>query len=231
MKFFFDESGRFQLPRAAEHTVGIVSGIAIPESDEAEIFRRFDAFLSKLPSSSFKDGEPKGKCLDDASCRALATMLSNLPGIVICPVMLDLTSLAGQPQADVPALVARKLTELQAACRHETMRNQTAHLALDVGGLSAQQALRLVAWAKCIARTIQDSIILHSSRNHESSWNSLRFEIDPVEQAAGNREERVFGTMLPMWVTSWSQDEPFTTIERIHTADYPLVHNWNTEEG
>jgi len=231
MKFFFDESGTFQLPRAGEHAVGIVSGIAIADADEAEIFRRFDAFLSKLPSSSFKNGEPKGKFLDDASRKALATMLAALPGILLRPVMLDLTSLGGQPHAQVASLVSRKLTELEAACRHETMRNQMAHLALDVGRLSAQQALRLAAWAKCIARTIQDSIILHSGTKYQSSWNSPRFEIDPVEKTPGNREERVFGTMLPMWVTSWSHDEPFTIIEGVHTADHPLVKNWDSGEG
>ena len=37
--------------------------------------------------------------------------------------------------------------------------------------------------------------------------------------------------MLPMWVTSWSHDEPFTTIEGIHTVDHPLVKNWDTAEG
>jgi uncharacterized protein DUF3800 len=231
MKFFFDESGNFQLPPAGEHRVGIVSGIAIPDSDEAEIFQRFDAFLSKLPSSSFKDGEPKGRFLDDACRKALATMLADLPGILLCPIMLDLTSLVGQRQAHVAALVSRKLTELQATCRHETFRNQIAELALDVGKMSTQQALRLVAWAKCIARTIQDSIILHSGTTHESSWNSLRFEIDPVEEVPGNREERVFGTMLPMWVSSWSLDEPFTEIEGIHTVDHPLVKNWDSDQG
>jgi hypothetical protein len=61
MKFFFDESGRFQLPRAGEHAVGIVSGIAIPDADEAEVFRQFDAFLSTLPPASLKNGEPKGR--------------------------------------------------------------------------------------------------------------------------------------------------------------------------
>ena len=63
MKFFFDESGNFQLPPAEEHRVGIVSGVAIPDSDEAEVFQQFDAFLSKLPVSSFQNGEPKGRLL------------------------------------------------------------------------------------------------------------------------------------------------------------------------
>lgn len=34
-----------------------------------------------------------------------------------------------------------------------------------------------------------------------------------------------------MWVSSWSQDEPFTTIEGIHTVDHPLVKNWDCDEG
>jgi hypothetical protein len=208
-----------------------VSGVAIPDSDEAEIFQRFDAFLSKLPSSSFKDGEPKGRLLDDACRKALATMLATVPGILLCPIMLDLTSLVGQRQAHVAALVSRRLIALQAKCTHETFRNQIAELALDVDKLSTQQSLRLVAWAKCIARTIQDSIILHSGTTHESSWNSLRFEIDPVEEVPGKREERVFKTMLPMWVSSWSLDEPFTEIEGIHTVDHPLVKNWDCDHG
>jgi hypothetical protein len=56
IKFFFDESGNFQLPPAEEHRIGIVSGVAIPDTDEAQIFQQFDALLSKLSGSSFQDG-------------------------------------------------------------------------------------------------------------------------------------------------------------------------------
>ena len=59
----------------------------------------------------------------------------------------------------------------------------------------------------------------------------MRFEIDLVEQLPGNREERVFEKMLPMWVSSWSHDEPFTVIEKIHTPDHPLVKNWDCDKG
>ena len=231
MKFFFDESGNFQLPPAEEHRVGIVSGVAIPDSDEAEVFEQFDAFLSTLPGSSFQNGEPKGRLLDHADRKALADMLVDLPGILLCPIMLDLTSLVGQHQTDAAGLVSRKLMQLQATCKHETFRNQIVELANDIGAMSTQQALRLAAWAKCIARTVQDSIILHSGTKYESSWNSLRFEIDQVGEIPGNREEKVFETMLPMWVSSWSYDEPFTEIEGIHTADHPLVKNWDCDNG
>src|SRR5271157_1689643 len=231
MKFFFDESGNFQPPPAEEHRVGIVSGIAIPDSDEIEVFQQFDAFLSNLPGSSFQNGEPKGRLLDDAGRKALADMLVDLPGILLCPIMLDLTLLVGQPQTDVAGLVSRKLMQLQATFTHETFRNQIVELANDIGAMSTQQALRLAAWAKCIARTVQHSIILHSGTKYESSWNSLRFEIDQVGEVPGNREERVFETMLPMWVSTWSHDEPFTVIEGIHTADHSLVKNWGHDKG
>ena len=79
--------------------------------------------------------------------------------------------------------------------------------------------------------TVQDSIILYRGVRYHPSWNSVRFEIDSVEPGPGSREERVFRTMLPMWVTGWSHDEPFTTIEGIHTTNHPLVKNWDAEEG
>lgn len=183
MKFFFDESGNFQLPPAGEHRVGIVSGVAIPESDEAEIFRQFDAFLSQLPASSFRNGEPKGRLLDDAGRKALADMLVDLPGILFSPVTLDLTSLVGQPQADVTGLVSRKLIQLQATCKHERLRNQVGQLANDVGAMSTQQALRLAAWAKCISRTVHNSIIFHSGTKYEPCWNQLRFGSTPSKRS------------------------------------------------
>jgi len=231
MKFYFDESGNFQLPPAGEHRVGIVVGVAIPDLDEVEVFRKFNAFLSNLPTSSFKSGEPKGRLLDHGGCKALANLLINLPGILFCPIMLDLTSLVGKPEADVGGLVSKKLMQFQGTCKHQVFRDEIVTLANNVCAMSTQQCLRLVAWAKCISRTLNDSIVLHSGTKYESSWNSLHFEIDPVEQSPENREERVFEMLLPMFVRSWSYDEPFTKIEGIHTCDHPLVKNWDHDEG
>jgi len=230
MKFFFDESGVFRVPTTAGQYVGIVSGVAIPDCVEAEVFKKFDEFVSTLPGSSFENGEPKGRLLGIASRNALADLLVSLPGILICPTMLDLTSLAGQPEADVGGLVSRKLLQLQATCKHDVFRNQILELADGVGKLHMQQALRLMAWAKCIARTLSDSIILHSGASYESSWNSLRFEIDRTGNP-GNPEELVFEPMLPMWVSGWSQNEPFTLIDGVHNAHHPLVKHWNNNKG
>lgn len=231
MRFYFDESGNFQLPPAGVHRVGIVSGIVIPDSSESNIFEQFDAFVSTLPASAFFKGEPKGKLLDEDCRRRFSEMIAKAPDLLVCPILLDLTSLAASAQSDVVSAVAQKLLSLRETSKHQTFRDDLETLANEVKRLSTQQCLRLAAWARCISRSIGDSIILHHGRRHESSWNTVTFEIDPVEENRGKREDTVFQTMLPMWVTSWSHNHPFTTIEGVHTQDHPLIMNWDTDQG
>ncbi len=233
MKFYFDESGNFQLPtEQGEHRVGIVGGVIIPETEEAEVFRRFDAFVASLPPTAFQDAEPKGRLLGDSGRRAFAELMLDLPGkILLSPTMLDLTTLVGRPEADVVNPVVAKLKHWQSLCKHDTMRQQVGELATEVAKLSTQQLLRLSAWAKAIKRAINDSVIFHCGPEYHTAWDAVHFEIDRVEDIPGGREETVFRTLLPAWVTAWSQAEPLTTIQDIHTADHPFIRNWDRLEG
>lgn len=232
MKFFFDESGNFRVPtKAGVHDVGIVSGVIIPEAIEAAVFAAFDRFLKELPPTAFDKGEVKGRLLDEEARTRLAEMLIDLPtGILFCPIMLDLTSLIGTPQANVSSAVSARLTAIQQTCKHVTLQVEIGQLAADIGSMSDQQVLRLATWAKCISRCINDSIIFHSADTYHSSWSSLRFEIDPVQQNGGTEKES-FEFLLPAWVTAWSQDEPMTTIDGIHTPEHPFVKNWECPGG
>jgi hypothetical protein len=232
VNFFFDESGVFRVPAVAgTHDVGIVCGVVIPEPIEGATFAAFNRFLKTLPSSAFIKGEVKGRLLEDDARKRLADMIVELPaGILFCPIMLDLTSLIGTPRANVSAAVAAKLKAIQATCKHATLQTEIGQLAADISSMSNQQILRLAAWAKCIGRCIDDSIIVHSGDLYHDCWSSLRFEIDPV-QPSGGTEEESFKVLLPAWVSAWSQDQPLTTIEGIHTADHPLFENWGRSEG
>jgi hypothetical protein len=194
MKFYFDESGNFQLPaNPGEHRVGIVGGVVIPESEEAEVFRRFDAFVVTLPPTAFKDGEPKGRRLGDSGRRAFAELILDFPGkILLCPTMLDLTTLVGRPEANIVNMLIAKLTHWQSVCKHASMRQQVGELAAEVAKLSPQQALRLAGWAKCIKSAINDSVIHHCGPEYHSAWGGVHFELDPVDETPGGREETVF---------------------------------------
>jgi hypothetical protein len=233
MKFYFDESGNFQMPaKAGEHRVGIVSGVVIPESDEAEVFKHFDSFVASLPGTAFEKGEPKGRLLRDAETRAFAQMMLDIPGkILLCPTMLDLTTLFGHPESEIVKNIVAKFRQWEAGCIHDSLRKDVGELADETAKLRTQQALRLAAWAQCIKRSIQDSLIAHHAAEYLPAWHAVRFEIDAVEQFPIRREETVFRVLLPALVSNWSRLEPFALIEGIHTDEHPFVQNWDRPEG
>jgi hypothetical protein len=231
MKFFFDESGSFRVPGdRQEHAVGIVVGVVVPENGEADLFQRFHQFTDKLPRSAFKDNEPKGSLLDDKGRRSFAVLVSESDGCMVCPTILDLTSMAGRA-VEIRNKIVTKLNAWATQCKYETMRREVDLLGRQVGNLSPVAAFRLAAWAQCIKRCIADSIIAHSGREFHDCWTDVTFEIDAVQPKAASREQQVFTNMLPAWVTAWCQRDPFTLIEEIHTEDHPFVRRWDTERG
>jgi hypothetical protein len=231
MKFFFDESGDFRvLADCEQHTVGIVVGVVVPESREEEVWSRFREFIVSLPASALKDGEPKGRLLDDEGRRAFASLVSKLEGILICPTILDLTSIAGHA-ITVRDKVVRKLESTAANCLHQSMQEEVGLLSRQFGNLSPEVAFRLSSWARCIKRCIDDSIFAHRGVAFSDCWTKMTFEIDIVRVGAKSREQQVFTKMLPGWVTAWCQKEPIMLIEEIHTDDHPFVREWDTERG
>lgn len=232
MKFYFDESGSFKVPDdPAKHSVGIVSGVVIPESQEAQIFREFNAFVATLPQTAFKDGEPKGRLLDDGKRADLVTMITDLPiGILLCPIVIDLTSLAGKSDAKISSDVSQRLTELKPTCVDPEFRKWVQALALKTGAMSNQQMLRLYAWARCVYRCVQDSIFWYSFPGYLGDWSELRFEIDPVQQNGGTEAE-VFDFMLRQWIIAWCQQRPLMIARETLTPNHPFMKKYDTPKG
>lgn len=230
MKFYFDESGSFCVPTNAQtQAVGIVSGIVVPEIEEPVVFQRFDGYVSALPQTAFDNGEPKGRLLGPAEQADFATMFADLPGILFCPVLMDLTAAIGN--ADVRGAIERKFRQLQTTCRKQTLKDSVGEYADLVAGRSQQQILRLVAWAKCIHRCLFHSIIQFRSPKYHPSWMSLEFNIDRVESPPGNNEENVFKTLLPALTSLWSMEDPLPMIEGVHDETHPLIQNWSRAGG
>ena len=232
MRIYLDESGDFRIPLSDdENAVGIVVGVVIPETKEPSILERFNEFTERLQSHELKNGEPKGSLFGDDSRRRFANFIAHSDGLLLCPTMLDLTSLARRPEFDVKTGVSRKLREWASKCKHDEMRREVTKLANQVGNLSLQQVIRLAAWARCIKRCVIDSVVFHSGQEFDVCWENMRFEIDPVDRRPGKGEQPVFRTMLPAWVCAWSVNEPFSLIEEVHTPDHPFVKNFDTSTG
>jgi hypothetical protein len=232
MNFYFDESGDFSIPVArTQNAVGVSMAVVIPDETQAQTLGDFDAFVHGLPRAAFQDSEPKRNLLDTTARRQFVEFLSACDGILVCPIMLDLTALTGRADVDVQGAVVAKLEAYATKCKHPKMQEQVALLARQFRRLSLEQSLRLATWARCIMRSLHDSIITHSAERFHASWNHLRFEIDPVQRSPGNREEQVFNTMVLAWVCAWSEAYPFTTIEHIHDSSHPFVRNFDTPAG
>jgi hypothetical protein len=226
MKFYFDESGDFTVPtNEQQHAVGIVVGVVVPESVEEDFFDRFTEFVSELPQSAFKNGEPKGNLLNNEDRRSFAMIVSECEGVVFCPTMLDLTSMAGHG-SKIHDHIVRKIQTIVPQCEFQTLRDEVEQLGRQIANLNPVQAFRLGTWAKCIKRSIADSILLHSHPEFNDCWDVISFEIDPVQRKAGSREEIVFKCMLPAWITGWNQQDPLTATKEIHTDSHPFVRNW-----
>jgi hypothetical protein len=210
-----------------QHGIVIVSGVVTIDSEEADTLRRLDPFVRKLPKSAFKDGEPKGRLLDEAARERFASLLAELPGVLLCPAMLDLSSIVGQPEP--PGLLSPRTAQEELDAAYRGPWDEMAAGTRVAPALSQQQVLRLTAWARSINRAIRDSIGWYANTD-AANWNSLRFELDLVEQPA-SREVRAFRAMLPMMVSIWSHEEPVSIIRGLHTPDHPLIKNWGASGG
>jgi len=227
MKFYFDESGDFRLDDDGLQRVGIVAGITIPESAEAEVFDRFDEFVETLSPSAFKKGEPKGNLLTYEERRRFAQMIADNDRIIVTPAMLDIASIH-RAKKDVRGNMVRRMQKLAEQCIHDKMRGQARLLAKQFKNLSDNQSLRLGSVAYCIKRAFEQTIILLSGKEYFDCWDQMRFEIDPVQVRRGGREELTFKWTMLGWLQGWSQKMPTMIITEIHTEDHPLMKNYST---
>ncbi len=227
MKFYFDESGDFRLDDDGVQRVGIVVGITVPESAEAEIFARFDEFVATLSPSAFKKKEPKGNLLTLEERTRFAQMIADNAKIIVTPAVLDIASITREKK-QVRGDMVRRMRELAEQCIHETMQKDVHLLANQFKNLSGNQSLRLGSIAYCIKRAFEQTIILLSGNEYFACWHQMRFEIDPVGVRRGNREELVFKWTMLGWLQGWSQKSPTMTITEIHTENHPVIKNYST---
>jgi hypothetical protein len=160
-----------------------------------------------------------------------AEMIAGLEGILVCPIILDITSLARRGDVDTKSNVVRRLRDWQQLCKFQSMKNDLEQLVRQFDNLSLPQALRLATWARCVFRCLQDSVIQHSGSMYYACWDRIRFEVDPVHRRVGSREEQVFSVMLPAWVTGWYTNDPLTLIEEVHTSDHPFIQNYSVGDA
>lgn len=203
----------------------------LPESALDEVFRRFKGFTATLSQIECHKGEPKGARLTDANRLAFCELAADCKDLMLGVTMLDIAPLAKMDATTIRASIVQRLNSLAGQCRHETMRNEVTLLAKQVGNLSIPQTLRLTATARCVMRALNHAVVRFASECYRPCWSTMSFELDSVQTRPGNREQQVFESLLPAWITAWSIKDPITTVEELHTPDHPFIRQYGHPDG
>ena len=232
MFYYFDEAGDFSVPKSrAHHKVAVVVGVAVSDAIYDDLNAGFRQFANNLPSSACANGEPKGRLLSYEHKRVFCEFLSEYDGVSITPVTLDLSSLSGSRIDRMPERMSCVLTEWADKMLYNEASEQLVLLARQYANLSVNQSLRIYSLAACIREALEHSILFLSSEQHESAWNSLRFELDRVQVRPNSREEKVFSLVVLGWLMGWSRTRSLLTVKELHTDDHPFVKNYVTHDG
>jgi len=220
------------MPTTAEHKCAVVCGLVVPETVQASLFAEFEAFVSGLRSEEKNQGEPKGTLLRDESRAGFCRLLNHYCGqVLVTPTTLDLSISSAEKASNMCEHMKVRLFEEAKKCVHTTMHNQMEELARQWGNLSVNDGLRLASLTSCFWEAIEHSVIFLSEKAYHACWGSLHFVVDAVRTAQLSRDERVFRTMVLMWLTAWTKRRPLTTIAELHTPDHPFEKNYCVDDG
>lgn len=229
MRFFIDEAGDFAIPgTAAEHRVAVAAAVAFSDRGWESIGPKYASFRSELASVELRSGEPRWHLLTRSHREQFLGLLRHDEGVSITPVTLDLSHLVG---VDWLKKMLDRLRREPSLMVYDTAKAQMETLYRQVVNLSAVQQLRIYSWAYCVHQALYHAILFLGNGPDDSSWETVRIEIDAVQRAAGAREERVFRLMLLAWLAGWSKAEPFVTIKDLHTREHPFIKNYDTNGG
>lgn len=231
MHFFIDEAGSFAIPSSAVHEVGVAVGVGVADPGWPDLQDTFREFANELPSSARARGEPKGRLMAPEQLHRFTEILSEVDGLVVCPVTMDLGHLHAIDPTDLLAPFHDRLDEAAAQMMYPTAEAQVQLLARQARNLSPEQILRIQTWSRCLYETLHHAIIFLSYGPMAESWNSVRIEIDPVQRRPRNREQQFLSIMLFAWMMAWSVRNPFVTVEGLHTPTHPFVQNFVNDDG
>ncbi len=228
MKFFFDESGDFNLRDPSHDKFGVVAGVAYPETDASTVEHAYANYLTCLSKTEKKNGEPKGAFLQSDSRRRFADFLGAFPNVVAFVVILDLKASRKEIIAGLPEGMRDTLFRQSERMIHESMQASLELLAKQVANLSSAQFSRLFTLGQAIIGTLNAANIHYLEEHHAASYEAMSFEVDQV----ANREKIVFDIMLRLWLPTWTHYEPLILVEGVHDVPgHPLTSKYNSEAG
>ncbi len=208
-------------------------GVVVSEMFERELESDFRAFVAGLSDKEKPNGEPKGYTLTLRSRSDFCDLLNgySVRGLMLTPVLLDMTSITEKRDYFTPAKMQASFEEFSKKCQAEDVAESYREFGRRFGSLSIPQAWRVFAWAAAFREAIEHAMIFLCSNGHEDNWEVARFEVDAVSLHGAGLEETIFSTIVFMWLSGWTMDRRMRVLDEIHTSDNPFVVRYMNRKG
>lgn len=184
MKFYFDDSGSFSVTASAPH---VIAGVLIPDVHETT-FRDFhDQFVGTLETQEFKNGEPKGFLLREASRTRLFEFIGNNPWIRIAPVLTD-SEFNDQTQIQGYRAEQVKLYEDHLRQGGDKQASEKLNkLQLDLlqatrDGISDVQFVKGLTLFYALYALLRNCTIIFQGREYDECWKGFEITLDKQDE-------------------------------------------------
>jgi hypothetical protein len=160
MHIYIDESGSFVMPQSSAPSVSTMGALVVPECYQEAIWKRYKRMRAQWPK---KNGEVKGRLLDEAQVAALVGMLVQTP-VLYDVIAIDLgmqTNDAIIRHRDGQAL---KLSQSVGPEHKETLIAEIKSLRDRLLATSPQLYVQTVLMFELVWKSLQHSTLLYSQR-------------------------------------------------------------------
>ena len=224
MKFFFDESGSFELPPQPFHKAAVCAGLIVPDPVFSRLEANYSAWRDTLADREKEKGEPKGRLLDPASRLRFFQYVGGVPYIVTVPTIVDLEfqRQVSKPD-DLSAYLKHGALRAAAQIRDPIARKKQEKAAGQMGRLRPSQLYRLRAMADCIEYALRDALDWYSSSVWADCWQHISITVDQPDPDPRHPEADFMRSGLLPLLSRVAARRPLIPSLKINGTDHPIT--------
>jgi Protein of unknown function (DUF3800) len=227
MEIYFDESGDFQSAPIGNERFSFVMGLVIPEGSAPKLKTDFEWFESKLKVEECEKREGKGGLLSLEHRKLLLEILKAHPDVMLVPVTVNLGCVSPEFLRSAPSAIRGLIEKNIGQDSPHMTTSQRKDLARRISNLSAPVLARIAAYAIGVLKAVESITLYYHCEKFHDSYDPIRLVFDRVGRP-GSREELVFRSALPGWISSWTSRFPIQT-SPAYGPEHPIATLYGEE--
>jgi hypothetical protein len=234
MKYFFDESGSYNVKNPGPH---IMVGISYPDVFEKRLHDFYDKFISSLLPDEFVNNEPKGQVLTIKSRDRLFDFLNDNSWLRIVVGLTDSEFNSEQQirkyRKEQIELYEKQLLDpefkSQPLALHEFQQKAIKDINIK-GGLSDVQIIKGQLLMLSLNASLRGSLTYFTENVYDESWNDLYVCYDRQDIEITRMEKWVNREWLN-WITNDNSKNPIEISPDWGIRNHPIIKKYKDENN